>query len=102
MPIVVRNKTSSLTYLLDTRPFNWHSYFPKFQNLVMKYKFPGSLQSDFSDIKSYIRPNEEISKESLLEKCAGKIDRDLLLNLKELDFALIGKDENGELYIKGA
>lgn len=68
----------------------------------MKYKFPESLQTDFSDIKSYIKANEEISKERLLEKCAGKIDRDLLLNLKELDFAVIGKDEKGELYIKGA
>lgn len=66
----------------------------------MKYRFPGILESDFSAIKKFIKEKQEITKEELLEKCTGKIDLDLLQNLKSISFSVIGKDENGELYLK--
>ena len=50
-------------------------------------------------LENYLRENEELTKNELLEKCAGEIEYDLLQNIKELDFSKIGKDKNGELYL---
>jgi hypothetical protein len=65
----------------------------------MKYKFSKALNIDYSALKKFIGEDEELTKDELLEKCAGAIDYDLLQNIKEIDFNKIGKDRKGELYL---
>jgi hypothetical protein len=65
----------------------------------MKYKFSKALNIDYSALKNFISENEELTKDELLEKCAGAIDYDLLQYVKELDFDKIGKDRKGDLYL---
>ncbi|HEX2608046.1 MAG TPA: hypothetical protein VHK91_11730 [Flavisolibacter sp.] len=66
----------------------------------MKYKFPASLEMNYAPIAELINEGEELSKQEVLEKCAGQIDFTLLQQVKELEFEIIGKNSKGELYLK--
>ncbi|MGZ5255812.1 MAG: hypothetical protein ACXWCT_15495 [Flavitalea sp.] len=66
----------------------------------MKYKFSPALHIDYNDLKDYVQQGEELTKKELLEKCCGNISRELLQYIRELEFDLIGKLKDGELYIK--
>lgn len=67
--------------------------------LFMVYKFSDFLELNYSQLAQFIDGNEELTKNELLEKCAGEISYELLQNLKELAFSKIGKNAEGELYI---
>jgi hypothetical protein len=66
----------------------------------MKYKFSGAMNMDYSPLKIYIREDEEISKWELIERCSGEVSLLLLQNIKEIEFAIIGKTSRGDLYLK--
>jgi hypothetical protein len=66
----------------------------------MKYRFPKNMEVDFSALKKFVKGYEELTKDELLERSAGKIGLDLFQTVKELEFSKIGKDEDGELYIR--
>ena len=66
----------------------------------MKYRFSRAIQVDYSPLKKFIASGEELNKAAMLEKCSGNISLDLLHYIKELEFDLIGKDRDGELYLR--
>jgi hypothetical protein len=65
----------------------------------MIYKFSDTLNLNYNELEKFIDKKEELTKDELLEKCTGEISYNLLLSLKELVFAKIGKTAKGELYI---
>jgi hypothetical protein len=65
----------------------------------MIYKFSTFLELNYRQLEPFIEGNEELTKNELLEKCAGEISYELLQSLKELEFTKIGKSVEGELYI---
>jgi hypothetical protein len=66
----------------------------------MKYKFSPALNVDYSGLKEFIEPGEELTKKELLEKCSGNIDLQLLQFIRELEFDWIGKEKSGRLYLR--
>jgi hypothetical protein len=65
----------------------------------MIYKFSEELNLNYDELEKYIDSKEELTKEELLQKCAGEISFELLQSLKALEFEKIGKTAKGELYI---
>jgi hypothetical protein len=65
----------------------------------MKYRFSRSLTIDYSALQPFVPFGEELTKAELLDCCSGEIPLELLQYVRELEFAFIGKDENGELYL---
>lgn len=65
----------------------------------MIYKFSDFLQLNYRQLEQYLDSREELTKNELLEKCAGEISYDLLQSLKELVFSKIGKTPIGEIYL---
>ncbi|GEO08995.1 hypothetical protein [Segetibacter aerophilus] len=65
----------------------------------MIYKFSDFLELNYRQLEPFVDGKEELTKNELLEKCAGEISFDLLQNLKELMFSKIGKNAEGELYV---
>lgn len=66
----------------------------------MKYRFSPALHVDYSDLKKFIEPGEELTKKELLEKCSGNVSFELLQMVREIEFDLIGKEKTGKLYLK--
>ena len=66
----------------------------------MKYKFSKSLDINYDPIAAFLKEEEELSKEQILERIAGQVSYELLQQLKELEFDFIGKTKDGELYIR--
>ena len=70
------------------------------QLVIMKYRFSPALHVDYTELKKFIEPGEELNKKELLEKCSGNISIELLQMVRELEFDLIGKEKSGNLYLK--
>lgn len=66
----------------------------------MKYKFSPALTIDYSELKQFIEPGEELTKKELLEKCSGIVSLQVLQYIRELEFEMIGKEKNGHLYLR--
>lgn len=65
----------------------------------MIYKFSEFLELNYSQLEQFVKEGEQLTKNELLEKCAGEINYDLLQSLKELAFSKIGKTAKGELFL---
>ncbi|MDQ6813542.1 MAG: hypothetical protein M3040_07400 [Bacteroidota bacterium] len=65
----------------------------------MIYKFSSFLELNYQQLELFVDDEKELTKDELLEKCAGEIDYELLQSLKELSFSAIGKTAKGELYL---
>lgn len=65
----------------------------------MIYKFSDFLRLNYSELKQFLDDEDELTKDELLQKCAGEINYEVLQSLKELIFSKIGKTATGELYL---
>lgn len=65
----------------------------------MIYKFSEFLELNYGQLEQFVKTGEQLTKNELLEKCAGEINYDILQSLKELAFSKIGKNAKGELFI---
>lgn len=65
----------------------------------MIYKFSEYLELNYKELSKFFKDEGELTKEEILQKCAGEIDYELLQSLKALEFAKIGKTSKGELYL---
>ena len=65
----------------------------------MIYKFSDFLSLNYKQLDKFLTDEDELTKNELLECCAGEIDYELLQSIKELHFEKIGKTALGELYL---
>ncbi len=67
---------------------------------MMKYKFSKSLTVDYNALRPFVPFGEELTKAELLDACSGEIPLEVLQYVRELEFDFIGKEGEGELYLR--
>lgn len=64
-----------------------------------KHKKPVPQFINFSEAANFIETDVEVEKETLIERCAGKVSYEFFQMIKLLGFHSIGKSHDGTLYI---
>lgn len=54
---------------------------------------------DMATLAPFVEKDTELSKSDLISRCAGNVRYEVLQMVKLLQFFIIGKNENGELYL---
>lgn len=57
------------------------------------------MNMDYRALYDFVPDGEEITKQDLLDRCSGEIERTLFQAVKEIEFHKIGKDQDNELYV---
>lgn len=57
------------------------------------------LRVNLDAIKPFVEKDTEISKRTLIARCAGKVNYHVFTFLKHLEFYALGKDHEGNLFI---